>query len=158
VEIPAVDYGDIGRRLAQCARRVQPAESPSENDDAMPDIFRIANGPLGAAFENPPNLAAGGVRRSRLSPPAALQLIERLQPPILVLDLALTGGRGVDILKALAGRDVHPYIVIVTGSPTAAIKDRCLALGARYFFDKAFDFDNLESALRALAEEAGAPG
>jgi hypothetical protein len=43
VEVAAVDQYDIQRRTTERARRVKPAESPSENDYPVSDNFRIAN-------------------------------------------------------------------------------------------------------------------
>jgi len=41
MEVAAVDYGDVDRRMPELARRVQPAEPTAENEDTVSDAFRI---------------------------------------------------------------------------------------------------------------------
>lgn len=84
----------------------------------------------------------------------AIALVERLRPPILILDLSLAGSNGVDVLKALGSLGIDTKVVVVTGAPSAQLRAGCLNLGARYFLDKAFEFDQLRDALRTLMEEA----
>ena len=40
MEIALVDEGDVHGRAAQCARRVEPAEPPAENENAMRNAFQ----------------------------------------------------------------------------------------------------------------------
>jgi DNA-binding NarL/FixJ family response regulator len=86
-------------------------------------------------------------------PSAAVELVSRLRPPITILDLFLSGGSGIEVLKALASQGVHTQVVVVTGSPCARLREACLELGARYFFDKAFELEELVAALRTLRDE-----
>lgn len=87
------------------------------------------------------------------TPSAAIELVSTLRPPIVVLDLFLLGGSGLDVLKAVAKQNSGTRIVMVTGSPTIRLKQVCMQLGARYFFDKTFEFEELEAALRTLRQE-----
>lgn len=89
------------------------------------------------------------------TPHCAIRLLETLQPPIMILDLFLAGGSGIDVLKAVFSLGVRTQVVVVTGAPDAQLRASCLELGARYFFDKAFEFDKLGGALRTLLEESG---
>lgn len=87
------------------------------------------------------------------TPAAAVELVSRLHPPILILDLHLPGGSGVDVLRALDGLEFGTRVVIVTGHPSERLRAVCLQLGARYFFDKALEWERLQPALRTLQEE-----
>jgi DNA-binding NarL/FixJ family response regulator len=115
-------------------------------DDSSQWIHRVAS-----VVAEIPGLAVLG---SAGTPSAALELVSRLRPPIMILDMSLSGGSGVDVLKELDPRGAGDIrVVVVTGSPSSPLRQVCLESGARYFFDKAFEFDLLEDALRSLRDE-----
>jgi DNA-binding NarL/FixJ family response regulator len=95
---------------------------------------------------------AGGLHYlgSAANPVDALELIGRTNPQIVILDLFLPEGSGVEVLRRLKCRNPSPQVVVVTGEPSEQLKGACLALGARYFFDKALEFDRIGGVLRAL--------
>ena len=106
---------------------------------------------LESAVQEVPSLAVVG---TAATPTAAIDLVSTLRPPILVLDLGLSGGSGIDVLKALGNQNIQTRPVVITGSPSASLRTICMQLGARYFLDKAFEFEELQPALRELQEEA----
>jgi two-component system, NarL family, response regulator DevR len=100
-------------------------------------------------------IAGLAVIGSAATPLAALDLVVSLRPPIIILDLSLSGGSGTDVLKALARQAIDTRVVVVSGFPSAHLRSICLELGARFVFDKAFQFGELQGALRDLLEEVG---
>jgi CheY-like chemotaxis protein len=75
----------------------------------------------------------------------ALALTRSLAPDAVILDLQLCDGDGVSILGALK-REVA-IVAVLTNSAQPAVRARCLALGADYFFDKSTDFDTVAGVL-----------
>jgi DNA-binding NarL/FixJ family response regulator len=87
------------------------------------------------------------------TPSAALALVSQLNPPIMILDMTLEGGSGVDVLRSLGSQGATVRVVALTGAPSHPLRELCFQLGARYFLDKTFEFDELGDALRILKEE-----
>jgi two-component system, NarL family, response regulator DevR len=71
----------------------------------------------------------------------ALSGIAATDADVVIVDLRLTGGSGLDVLAGLA-RSGRPVITIVlTNYSSAAIREACLSAGANYFFDKTSEFN-----------------
>lgn len=75
------------------------------------------------------------------------------QPDAVVLDLRLAEGSGFDVLRAV--HEKAPAIDVYMLSNFAAEPYRRLAarLGARGFYDKSTEFENVRAALAARASE-----
>ena len=83
--------------------------------------------------------------------PADALVAATANPDVIVLDLALSGSRGLGILAAL--RAVAPGCALVVLSPFGALRQAALEAGACDFIDKR-DMRQLEGCLRAVAEQA----
>ncbi len=88
----------------------------------------------------------------------AIELIANLRPAILILDLFLLEGSGVDVLQAVAEHGIPTQTIVVTSAPSETLTHACMTLGARFFFDKALEFEEFKSALRSLQQEAQTEG
>ena len=64
-----------------------------------------------------------------------------------VVDLQLRQGSGFGVLRALRQLSPQPLTIVLTNSSMRAVRDRCLALGAHFFFDKSNEFDRVGQAL-----------
>jgi CheY-like chemotaxis protein len=90
------------------------------------------------AEDSPPMLAmtaayleqAGAVVRRATDGTSALALIAEHAPEVVVLDLAMPGLTGFDVLAELRPHPVPPVTVVFTGSATVEDIARCYALGA----------------------------
>lgn len=71
----------------------------------------------------------------------------------VVLDLQLKQGTGLGVLKALAQgvRPQNAKVIVFTNYAFPQYRDRSLALGADYFFDKAREFHRVREVLSSLA-------
>ncbi len=69
---------------------------------------------------------------------------------LVVVDLFLLQGSGLNVVKRLTHRDLKQKVVVLTSYATAAIRERCLALGADAIFDKSTE---IEEFTRYTAEE-----
>jgi DNA-binding NarL/FixJ family response regulator len=70
----------------------------------------------------------------------AVSEVESLHPELMIVDIRLREGDGMNLLKYVKGR--HPEIIVAmfTNYSLPEFKDRCMSLGADYFFDKSKDF------------------
>lgn len=82
---------------------------------------------------------------------AALDLLQRQQPDLAIVDLHLRSGSGLGVLRALArdpDRFGHPRAVVFSHHDHAVLRERCLALGVERFFDKATQMADLLAYVR----------
>ncbi len=72
----------------------------------------------------------------------------------VIVDLHLRSGTGFDLLTRLQAAPglAHLVKLVLTNYAAKTFRDRCLLLGANYFFDKSLEFDNVIEVLHALAE------
>jgi two-component system response regulator DevR len=80
----------------------------------------------------------------------AIREIQRCQPDIVVLDLQLLEGTGIDVLKAVRGDGERPSVIVLTNHADTTSREHSLKAGARYFFDKSTEFDQFLSTLSRL--------
>jgi DNA-binding NarL/FixJ family response regulator len=81
----------------------------------------------------------------------AIQLVRNLNPDIIILDINLQIGNGIDVLNTLRKNESFPTIVMLTNHSSDAFKTLTKKLGAKYFFDKSKDIEELIDALKNLA-------
>lgn len=83
----------------------------------------------------------------------ALAVLRQQRWDAAVLDLQLKQGTGLGVLKALgsAVRPPNAKIIVFTNYAFPQYRDRCLALGADYFFDKSREFHRVREVLSGLA-------
>ena len=80
----------------------------------------------------------------------ALQAIGEVAWDVIVLDLFLKSGTGLDVLKGMPAADfAKSKVLVLTNYATADIRQKCLGLGANTVFDKSTE---IESFLMACAE------
>ena len=73
---------------------------------------------------------------------------------MIILDLRLKDGTGIDLLKWLRGRkEGMPKVIVLTSFTMPFYKEQCESLGAVRFLDKAKEFDQLPDAVRQLHGE-----
>jgi DNA-binding NarL/FixJ family response regulator len=81
------------------------------------------------------------------TPEASIRGILEAHPDVVVLDVQLEGGTGLQVLRAV--REVEPEIAFVVFSNNAgpAYRKRYLGEGAQRFLDKTTEFDQLVAAV-----------
>ena len=80
----------------------------------------------------------------------ALELVQRLRPDVVILDISMPGGSGIDVLRTLKAGEAAPVAIMLTAFPFPQYRERSLEAGADYFFDKATDYDRVPEVLREL--------
>jgi two-component system response regulator DesR len=112
-------------------------------DDSAPIRSRVA-AMLGACAMN---IVGEGE-----TPQACIDGILATQPDVVVLDVQLEGGQGLEVLRAV--HPVAPQIAFVVFSNNSgpAYRKRYLAAGAVGFLDKTAEFDQLAQAVRGAPQ------
>lgn len=77
-----------------------------------------------------------------------LKKISDVRPDVLVLDIRMPGGSGIDVLAAVPGPARPRVIIVFTNYTGPQYYERCRELGADYFFDKSGDIDKLVETVR----------
>ena len=74
-----------------------------------------------------------------------------MKPDVVVLDIEMPRGTGLDVLKNLRHDQSGPVVIVFTNFPYPQYRKRALAEGADFFFDKSTEFEALRELLRKLA-------
>ncbi len=82
----------------------------------------------------------------------AVQSIMELIPDVVILDLRLPDGNGINVLKKIKKENSSIKIIIFTNYPYFQYRKRCLEAGAEFFFYKATEFENLVEAIKQLLQ------
>ena len=67
----------------------------------------------------------------------AIQLLRKARPDLVLLDVFLAHGTGLDVLRSLRAEGNQTTIVVMTGTPSPEMEAACRGLGASEFVDKA---------------------
>ena len=74
-------------------------------------------------------------------------------PDVVMLDLKLLRGSGLDVLRAVAGKSSASSMVVFSSHAQAPYRSRCLAMGADHVFDKSRDFGKVLEVIRGCRNE-----
>ncbi len=83
----------------------------------------------------------------------AIESIERLHPAVVITDIRLKEGSGIEVLRRLRRYPYHPApkVYVLTNYAYPEYKQQCSLMGADDFFDKSSEYDRFLSTLRAVA-------
>ena len=87
--------------------------------------------------------------------PQAIESVARHKPDIVILDIQMPGGSGIDVLEAIKGNKPSPIVIMFTNYPYPQYRTKCMEAGADFFFDKSLEFDALTDTLKNLAFQFG---
>ena len=80
----------------------------------------------------------------------ALRLIKETDPDLVILDIRMPGMNGIETLNAIKKSGRKTKVWILTNYPYPQYRERCMAEGADYFFDKNQDFQKISTMLTEL--------
>jgi DNA-binding NarL/FixJ family response regulator len=81
----------------------------------------------------------------------AAQSIQQLRPDVVILDIQMPGGgSGIDVLRAVKERQSAPRVIMLTNHSLPQYRDKYLAAGADFFFDKSTEFEKVIEACRGM--------
>lgn len=87
----------------------------------------------------------------------ALRKIRALKPEVLVIDIKLREGNGLNVLaqlQTISDQENKPKVVVFTNYPRQEYLRNSKQLGADYFLDKSTQFADLPKILTGLSSEA----
>ncbi len=82
----------------------------------------------------------------------AKERILELQPDVVILDIRMPKGSGIEVLKEVKRQKQAPAVIVLTAYPYPQYRRRCLELGAEFFFDKGSEFHKVPEALRQMRQ------
>jgi DNA-binding NarL/FixJ family response regulator len=82
--------------------------------------------------------------------PHAVESVAKLKPDVVILDIQMPGGSGIDVLETIKKSKPSPIVIMFTNYPYPQYRKKCLAAGADFFFDKSLEFDALTDTLKNL--------
>jgi DNA-binding NarL/FixJ family response regulator len=80
----------------------------------------------------------------------AVQGILALRPDVVILDLTLATGSGIEVLRKIKAALPTLKVIVLTNKTEPQYRKKCMALGADRFLDKSRDFGSLHAHLSAL--------
>ncbi len=83
----------------------------------------------------------------------AVDAIKRLKPEVVVLDIRLISGNGMNVLERIKKEHARPVVIVLTNYPYPQYRKKCRELGAEYFFDKVREIESFIKVLRILAQD-----
>lgn len=103
------------------------------------------------------NLESEGLRCSWLQRgDEVLEFLERQPADLILLDIAMPGLNGLELLEALRAQGVRTRVMMLTARGDVPSKVRALELGADDYLPKPFDLAELLARVRALLRRAQA--
>lgn len=79
----------------------------------------------------------------------ALQAVADLRPNLVLMDVYLPDGDGLEVVRALMDRDKHPDVIVITAARDVSTVRTAMQLGAVHYLVKPFGFAALNERLQA---------
>ena len=83
----------------------------------------------------------------------ALAAILEQRPDVVLLDIHILNGNGIDVLQRLKQERVAPAVIILTDYPYPEYRRVCLDAGADFFLIKSTEFEQIVPALQQLNQQ-----
>jgi DNA-binding NarL/FixJ family response regulator len=84
------------------------------------------------------------------NPHDGIKDIRRLAPDVVILDIRMPGGNGIDIIEKIKGINSSPTVIMFTNYPHRQYREKCMNLGADFFFEKSRDFEKIPEVLEQM--------
>jgi DNA-binding NarL/FixJ family response regulator len=84
--------------------------------------------------------------------PGSLDAIRQARPDVVILDIRMPGGNGIDLLRQLKASPPSPKVIMLTNFAYAQYRKKCQEAGADYFLDKSTEFDQIPLALAQVLQ------
>jgi DNA-binding NarL/FixJ family response regulator len=81
----------------------------------------------------------------------AINSIHEFGPDVVILDIRMPGGSGIDVLKKIRKINEVPVIIILTNYPHSQYREKCMEAGADFFFDKSRDFEEIVKVVSGIS-------
>ena len=81
----------------------------------------------------------------------AVEGIRAAHPDVVVLDLHLRSGHGIDVLRTIHAEAPDVVFIVLTNHPSPQHRRICLDAGAEHFLDKSNEFARVNEIVAAVA-------
>ncbi len=85
----------------------------------------------------------------------AVDLLNRLKPDAVTLDVRIPGESGIEVLKKIKRSQPSTIVVVLTNFPDEQYKKECYRFGVDYFFSKSDEFEKVVEVFNKLAGSNG---
>ena len=82
----------------------------------------------------------------------AISAIGKLRPDVVILDIRMPDGSGIDVLQTIKQDEPAPAVIVLTNYPYPAYRQKCLQAGADFFLDKSTEFDQIPELIERHKE------
>lgn len=83
----------------------------------------------------------------------AVEGIRSLNPDVVILDIQMPGGGGIDVLKTIKQYARPPVVMMLTNYVNAVYREKCVGWGADFFLDKSREIERLTAICESLVRE-----
>lgn len=80
----------------------------------------------------------------------AIIAVSKFKPDVVILDIRMPGGNGIDVLFKVKKDKSSPVIIMLTNYPYPQYRKKCLDAGADFFFDKSTEFEIVAKVLKKM--------
>ncbi|MCW5908833.1 MAG: response regulator [Chitinophagales bacterium] len=88
---------------------------------------------------------------------SARQVLSMSVPDVVILDIHLQGEEpgvtGMDLLKIVRDKSKNTTVMMFTNYSDKQYRERCMQLGADYFFDKSTDFEKVPETIKMISDK-----
>ncbi len=109
----------------------------------------LVRGRIIVMLSNMPGIRICGIAGT---PEDAVRSINTLNPDVAVVDLKLYGGTGLDVIRNIRKENKQVVIIVLTNYAYPQYREKCVELGADYFFDKSVEFEKAIDTIVSLSE------
>ena len=82
----------------------------------------------------------------------AISAIRNLQPDVVILDIRMPGGSGIDVLENIKQNGSALMVIVLTNYPYPGYRQKCMQAGADFFLDKSTEFDQIPELLERFGQ------
>ena len=86
--------------------------------------------------------------------PEAIFAIRALRPDVVVLDIRMPHGNGIEVLSTIRKDQQQPVVMMLSNQASAPYQTKAARAGANYFFDKAKGIDQVKQTIRKLITDS----
>lgn len=87
----------------------------------------------------------------------ALELVEKVKPKVVLLDIKMPGMTGIEVLEEIKQKHSGTKVIMVTALETRDKIEQCLRLGADNYITKPLSLEYLENDVREKIEDLSRP-
>jgi DNA-binding NarL/FixJ family response regulator len=84
----------------------------------------------------------------------ALNSVHKLNPDVVILDIRLSEGNGIEVLQKIKKENSAPVTIMFTNFPYAQYRKKCKEAGADFFFDKSTEFHKITGVLEKIIQKS----